>query len=237
MTVVEWVRFPHPLPRITFCINNSFKGYCMKRADQREFHYIYQITRDDGKFYIGMHSTDNLEDGYFGSGKLITRSIKKHGLARHSKQILEFLPTREALRIREKEIVCNELLGDARCMNLMLGGSGGWDHIPRETVLKNLSKGNKGWDTYNKSDLARQRSRANAKKLNESGTVRHDIFKGKSHTAEVKQKIGAKNSLHQSGSNNSQFGTCWVIKDNKPQKIKIEDLEKYQEEGFKRGRK
>jgi hypothetical protein len=27
----------------------------MIRADQRKFHYIYKITREDGKFYVGMH--------------------------------------------------------------------------------------------------------------------------------------------------------------------------------------
>lgn len=34
------------------------------RADERKFHYIYKITRFDGKYYIGMHSTDDLDDGY-----------------------------------------------------------------------------------------------------------------------------------------------------------------------------
>ena len=48
----------------------------MQRGDKRKYHYIYKVTRDDGKYYIGMHSTNELEDGYFGSGKLITRSKK-----------------------------------------------------------------------------------------------------------------------------------------------------------------
>jgi hypothetical protein len=102
-----------------------------RQAARRKFHYIYKITRNDGsgKYYIGMHSSDSLDDGYFGSGKIITASIKKHGMEKHTKEILEFLPTREALKLREKELVNEELLGDKRCMNLKLGGEGGFDHL------------------------------------------------------------------------------------------------------------
>lgn len=96
----------------------------MRRADQRKFHYIYKITRFDGRYYIGMHSTDNLDDGYFGSGKLITRSIRKYGISKHTKQILEFLPSRQDLRNREEQLVNEEILGDPLCMNIRTGGDG-----------------------------------------------------------------------------------------------------------------
>ena len=96
----------------------------MNRADQRTFHYIYKITRTDGKYYIGLHSTDNLDDGYFGSGHILWRSIKKHGKDAHSKEIVEFLPTRKELKLREGELVTKELLQDLLCMNLCSGGGG-----------------------------------------------------------------------------------------------------------------
>jgi len=98
----------------------------MQRADQRKFHYIYKITRDDGRYYIGVHSTDDLDDGYFGSGQRLSRSIKKHGKQRHEKQIIEFLPTRAELRKREKEIITEELRSDPLCMNIAPGGGGGF---------------------------------------------------------------------------------------------------------------
>ena len=94
----------------------------MRQAERRNFHYIYKITRDDGKYYIGMHSTDDLNDGYFGSGRILWYSIKKHGKDVHKKQVVEFLPSRTLLKERETIIVNKELLLDPCCMNLAIGG-------------------------------------------------------------------------------------------------------------------
>jgi hypothetical protein len=54
----------------------------------------------------------------------LNRSIKKYGRALHKKEILEHLPSREALSTREAEIVSEAILSDPRCMNITLGGGG-----------------------------------------------------------------------------------------------------------------
>ena len=95
----------------------------------RKYHYIYKITRDDGKYYIGRHSTDDISDGYFGSGQRLWKSIKKHGKEKHTKEILEYLPDLIELKKREAELVDCQTLNDPLCMNLTRGGDGGGTFI------------------------------------------------------------------------------------------------------------
>jgi hypothetical protein len=73
-----------------------------------------------------MHSTDDLNDGYIGSGQRLSRSIKKHGRENHTCEIVEFLLDRGALILRETEIVSQQLLSDPLCLNMALGGVGGF---------------------------------------------------------------------------------------------------------------
>lgn len=75
-----------------------------------------------------MHSTNDLNDGYIGSGKRLWYSINKYGKDKHTCEILEFLPDRKTLK--EKEAVyINNILNEVSCMNIVKGGSGGFEHI------------------------------------------------------------------------------------------------------------
>jgi hypothetical protein len=90
---------------------------------QHTHHYIYKTTcAITENYYIGMHSTSNLEDGYIGSGKRLWNSIRKYGKENHVFEILEFLPDRKSLSERESQLVNSETLRDPHCMNLIHGG-------------------------------------------------------------------------------------------------------------------
>lgn len=88
-----------------------------------EFNYIYKtVCTITNKFYIGVHSTNNINDGYMGSGVRISKSIKKYGKDKHIREIIEYLDDRISLMNREREIVTEELLSDPYCMNISVGG-------------------------------------------------------------------------------------------------------------------
>lgn len=90
------------------------------------FYLVYQITNTvNGKSYKGSHKTENKDDGYMGSGKLIRAAIKKYGIDAFKKDILFEASSSEEMFAKEKELV---ILGP-QSYNLKHGGSGGFDFV------------------------------------------------------------------------------------------------------------
>ena len=195
------------------------------RASRRKYHYIYKTTcLITNKYYIGMHSTDDLDDGYMGSGKRIWHSLKKYGRENHQKEILEFLPTRKDLKQREAELVNEELINHVMCMNLQTGGGGGLineEHGLRLAAAgtaklkelfadkesewsKNFIQGRKEWMTlHNQTKWG----------------LGNKSFTGKQHSAETKAKMSESMQGKQSGASNSQYGKCWITNGTESKKI------------------
>lgn len=136
----------------------------------KKHHIIYKTTNTvNNKFYIGMHSTDDLKDGYIGSGKKLKYSLAKYGVENHNFEILEFLENRHSLKIREAEIVNEEILKNPLCMNLTIGGHGGWDHvntnpeIKRQRRLRSLGENNPMFGTSASDETRLKMSLAKSK--------------------------------------------------------------------------
>lgn len=213
--------------------------------EEKKYNYIYRIIcLKNGRYYIGMHSTNNLEDGYFGGGKRIKNSVKKHGKENHKKEILEFLKNREELRSREIQIINEDLLDDPLCMNINLGGDGGWLKEWQSKGATNAN--NKNWKD---PDYAEKMKSVSSKVMNNLWKDQEiskrllegasKSFKGKTHTEETRRKIGEKSSKVQKAELNSQFGTCWIHNKEREinKRIKKEEIEKYLQEGWESGMK
>lgn len=90
------------------------------------FYLVYKTTNlIDGKYYIGCHQTDSLEDGYIGSGKHLKRAIKKYGKDNFKREIIHQTSSKEEMFEVEKTLVSESLVNDPMSYNLKIGGSGG----------------------------------------------------------------------------------------------------------------
>ena len=212
---------------------------------QYTIHYIYKTTNIiTGKFYVGMHSTFNIDDGYIGSGKRLWYSINKYGKENHTKEILEFCKGRVELKKKEKAIVNEDFIKDKMCMNLMVGGKGGF--ISREHTLKYRKAGrlaqkilratNPEWV---KKDFENRSRGQNASYINgRKGKFEYD-WTGKKHKKETIEKMCKSQQGKHVGEKNSQYGKCWIynIKLKNSKSIKKEELENYLNVGWIKGRK
>ena len=74
-----------------------------KYVNERKYHYLYKITNlVNNKYYYGIHSTDNLEDGYMGSGTQLKAAYAKYGIFNFRKEILSFYENRKELLDAER---------------------------------------------------------------------------------------------------------------------------------------
>lgn len=87
------------------------------------FYIIYKITNKiNGKYYIGRHATNNINDSYMGSGIGIKNAIKKYGVENFVKEIIAESGSAEDLWNLEKEIVNETVVKDPMSYNNTYGG-------------------------------------------------------------------------------------------------------------------
>lgn len=176
-----------------------------------------------------MHSTDNLDDGYLGSGKRLRYSINKYGAENHKREIIEFLPDRKTMIEKEVEIVNLNEIAKVECMNLMVGGQGGRGFTVEQQKVNACKSNKKQRELHKDKDWVKKKGERITKSLKKAYSEgRKEIkfnydWNGKKHRKETKEKIGKGNSINQLGEKNSQYGTCWITNDIENKKIKRGD--------------
>ena len=166
----------------------------------KAYNYIYKITNQiNGKIYIGKHSTDNLDDGYMGSGILIRKAEKKYGKENFTKDYLAFCDTEEKLNWFEKFYI-KKFNAREVGYNLTDGGDGHLGFIMTEETKQKLSEAKKGKtfseETKQKiSDAKKGKTLSEEHKQKISEAIKKQLvekwvpFKGKHHSLESRQKI------------------------------------------------
>lgn len=176
------------------------------------FYTVYRITNlINSKTYIGKHKTKNLDDGYFGSGKLIRRAIRKYGKENFMKEILFIFDNEKEMNEKEAELVyVNE-----ETYNLCSGGTGGWDYInSNPDIIKNRNQ-RAGYEAAKNFMLdSDKNSRSGLQHFKKKTAIfdprnRYD-WSGKKHSQETKLKISNQRNGTWAGELNPSFGMRWV---------------------------
>lgn len=153
---------------------------------EKKHNLIYQITNlVNGKIYIGRHSTNNINDNYFGSGKEITKEVKLLGRDSFKKELLFDFPTGQEMIDKEIELLTREFVESDSNYNLGSGQGGVFTHD--EEARQKLREANTGFLTAKDKDGNTFRiSKDDPRYL--SGELKHNTF----GTVCVKDKDGKK---------------------------------------------
>lgn len=148
------------------------------------YYTIYKITNNiNGNYYIGMHKTKNLNDKYFGSGKILKQAILKNGKENFIKETLFIFDNEADMISKEKELVTRDLVEDKSCYNITIGGSGG-------AIWLGKSHSQETKDKLSKAHKGKVFSEEHKKNLSERAKNRKSSNrKGATHTEESKQKM------------------------------------------------
>ena len=86
-----------------------------------KYHFTYKtVDPFSGEYYIGKHSTHDLNDGYQGSGHWVKRGVGDQRMLITG--ILAFFDTEIDALTHEAIMVTEDTLDDPLCKNIALGG-------------------------------------------------------------------------------------------------------------------
>lgn len=163
----------------------------------KKYNYIYLITNNtNGKIYIGQHRTDDLDDGYMGSGTLLLMAKQKYGIKNFSKEIIAYADTKEKLDYLERFYIRkykaqNKNIG----YNIQPGGGGyggtkGMHFVFSEEHKQKLSEAQKRYcQEHGAQGLGKHLSNETKKKISEAHKGKQVWNKGIPHSEETKRKI------------------------------------------------
>ena len=87
-----------------------------------KYYIVYKTTHVPTKqYYIGMHCTNNLDDGYYGSGEKLKSLISEKGTEDLKRQILAHATNKRQLMALEGFYIDRQNVTDELCLNISSG--------------------------------------------------------------------------------------------------------------------
>jgi len=176
---------------------------------EKQFNFVYISTNlITHKQYVGSHATNNLNDGYLGSGKYFLKTINKYGYKNFKREILQ--ECNNIIEARELEgyyIIENNTLYPNGYNISPKGGIGFNGAILAEStkqkisksntgkirtpeMRKNISKGGKGKQSgENHPMYGKHHSEEAINKIKEKRKLQSEPMLGKKHSEETKESI------------------------------------------------
>ena len=148
-------------------------------ATEKKYNYFYRITNQiNWKYYFGIHSTDKLDDGYFGSGRVLKEALEKYGIDNFHLTIIQNYSTRKEVSDHERLVVTSDLVENKQCYNIRTGGENEFTY--NQEFRDHMSKIKKGRKIHSEE----QRQKWSIERSGEG-----NIMFGKTHSPEAKKKI------------------------------------------------
>lgn len=172
------------------------------------YHYFYIIiNRVNNKFYYGIHSTYDIDDGYLGSGNAIKAAIKKYGKSVFTKYIISYYNTRTEALDKEASVVTQAVIQHPLCYNICKGGrSGPEEHNEQSKRRMGWSKGIPHSDEWKENIgnalKGRDISKSHRLNISKSWKTRPAVT---DHTKKL-MSIARTGKIGPRGSNNKLFG-------------------------------
>lgn len=99
--------------------------------------FVYKTSHTNGRYYIGRHQTDNIDDGYLGSGRWVSGIRDKSTLTREI--IAEATSFEELCDLEEHHISLH--YGNPLCMNMKRGSDGNTSDDAKEFAKRTIENG------------------------------------------------------------------------------------------------
>ena len=192
------------------------------------YYIVYQTTcLVNGKIYVGQHQTDDIHDGYLGSGKNLRKAIIKYGKDSFVREVIAIFDNKTAMNDLEILLVNESFINRPDTYNMVVGGRESnvgieyWNSIRTDDHPSEILRRDKIRDyniknnitipkNPNQSEASKKGAITRNKKVADGVLV--NPWVGRSHSKETlsKMKQVHHDNKHQSGNKNSQYGTRWI---------------------------